>query len=157
MLIIHQLLVDAIVRQARTDHPMETCGVVAGPAGSGTPTRLFAMDNAAKSESYFQFGPHQQLKAWREMERNGEEPIVIYHSHTSSNAYPSRADIQYASEPNAHYLIISTDSRYGPSLRCFRICNGRSVEERMKVVSAYRDDAFNRLIDVGAPAAVASV
>ncbi|MBI3102380.1 MAG: M67 family metallopeptidase [Burkholderiales bacterium] len=157
MLIIHQQLVDAIVRQARTDHPMETCGVVAGPAGSGVPTRLIVMDNAAKSESHFQFNPHQQLKAWREMERNGEEPAVIYHSHTNSNAYPSRTDIQYASEPNAHYLIVSTDSRHTPSLRSFRICNGRSVEERVKVVSAYRDDAFNRLIDAGTPTAVASV
>lgn len=156
MLIIHQLLVDAIVRQAHTDHPMETCGVVAGPAGSGVPARLIVMDNAAKSESYFQFDPHQQLKTWRKMEHNGEEPIVIYHSHTSSNAYPSQADIQYASEPNAHYLIVSTDSRHAPSLRSFRICNGRSVEERVKVVSSYRDDVFNRLIDAGMPTVVAS-
>ncbi|MCP1575886.1 M67 family metallopeptidase [Herbaspirillum rubrisubalbicans] len=157
MLIIHQRLVDAIVSQAHSDHPTETCGVVAGPAGSGVPTRLVVMDNVTKSESYFQFDPQQQLQVWREMERNGEEPMVIYHSHTSSNAYPSRTDIQYASEPNAHYLIVSTDSRHEPSLRSFRICNGRSAEERVKVVTAYRDDALNQRVDVGTLAAATSV
>ncbi|MCW5320095.1 M67 family peptidase [Verminephrobacter aporrectodeae subsp. tuberculatae] len=157
MLIIHQLLVDIIVCRARTDHPMETCGVAAGPAGSGVPTRLIVMDNAAKSENYFQFDPHQQLKVWREMEFNGEEPIVIYHSHTNSSAHISQTDIQYAFEPNVHYLIVSTDHQHRLGPRSFRICNDRSVEEKVKVVSAYRDDAFNRLIDTGISAAVASV
>lgn len=157
MLIIHQQLVDTMVRQARADHPMETCGVVAGPAGSGVPTRLIVMDNAARSESFFQFDPRQQLMAWRDMEHRSEELVVIYHSHTHGHAYPSRADIQYASEPNAHYLIVSTDGRHQPMLRSFRICNGRSVEERLKVVTSYRDDVFNRLIDAGELATAESI
>ncbi len=35
-------------------------------------------------------------------------PIVIYHSHTATEAYPSRTDISYASEPDAHYVLVST-------------------------------------------------
>ena len=30
---------------------------------------------------------------------NDEEPVVIYHSHTATEAYPSRTDIGLASEP----------------------------------------------------------
>ena len=157
MLIIHQQLLDAIVRQAWAEHPIESCGVVAGPAASGVPTRLIGMDNAAKSACFFRFDPHQQLLAWRDMERNGEEPVVIYHSHTSSQAYPSQADIQHACDPKAHYLIVSTDSARQPMARSFRICNGRSVEERVKAVNAYRDQAFNRMLDLGLPAPACAI
>ena len=33
---------------------------------------------------------------------------MIYHSHTATEAYPSRTDIGLASEPHAHYVLIST-------------------------------------------------
>ena len=42
------------------------------------------------------------------MDDRDEEPVVIYHSHTATEAYPSRTDISYASEPDAHYVLVST-------------------------------------------------
>ena len=33
---------------------------------------------------------------------------MIYHSHTATEAYPSRTDISYAAEPEAHYVLVST-------------------------------------------------
>ena len=33
---------------------------------------------------------------------------MIYHSHTATEAYPSRTDISYACEPDAHYVLVST-------------------------------------------------
>jgi hypothetical protein len=54
------------------------------------------------------------------MDDRDEEPVVIYHSHTATEAYPSRTDISYASEPGAHYVLVSTRSRTAPS-------SGRSV------------------------------
>ncbi|MEE9927534.1 M67 family metallopeptidase [Microvirgula aerodenitrificans] len=149
MLIIHQRLADAIVRQALADHPLESCGVLAGPAGTGVPTRCIAMDNAARSECFFRFDSHQQLRLARDMARLGQETVAIYHSHTGSHAYPSRSDIDYAADPALHYLIVSTDARYPPGLRSFRIGNGHVVEERIAAVSAYRDVRFNHGLDTG--------
>lgn len=147
MLIIHQKLIDAIVEQAHAGHPLETCGVVAGPVGSNTPTRLLPMENIAHSEQFFQFDAQQQLRVWREMERRDEAPVVIYHSHTHGHAYPSREDLLYAAEPLAHYLIVATDPHYQPRLRSYRIAHGQPVEERVKVVSAYRDARLQVHVD----------
>ena len=36
---------------------------------------------------------------------------MIYHSHTATEAYPSRTDIDLACEPNAHYVLVSTRER----------------------------------------------
>ena len=45
------------------------------------------------------------------MDENDEEPVIVYHSHTATEAYPSRTDIALAQEPNAHYVLVSTRAR----------------------------------------------
>jgi proteasome lid subunit RPN8/RPN11 len=138
MLTIHAKLVEAIIAQARRDHPIETCGVIAGHEGANFPLRLIPMRNVARSETFFKFDPQQQLQVWREMEARGEEPVVIYHSHTGSQAYPSRADVDHATEPQCHYVIIPTDPRYGDEIRSFRIVDGMVTEERVRMLDAYQ-------------------
>ena len=138
MLTIHSLLIEAMFAQARKDHPIETCGVIAGPYGSNLPLRLIPMRNVSQSDTFFEFDPKQHLQVWREMEDNGEEPIVIYHSHTGSKAYPSRSDIELATEPQAHYVIIPTNPEYDDEVRSFRILNNMVTEERVQIVSAYK-------------------
>ena len=58
--------------------------------------------------TFYEFDSMEQLRVWREMDDNDEEPVVIYHSHTATEAYPSRTDISFAGEPGAHYLLVST-------------------------------------------------
>ncbi len=99
MLSIDRVTYDAILAHARRDHPDEACGVVAGPLGSDRPMRIVPMLNAARSPTFYEFDSQDLLRLYQEMEANGEEPIVIYHSHTATAAYPSRTDISYASEP----------------------------------------------------------
>ena len=93
MLVIRADLVDAMVAHARADHPDEACGIIAGPEGSDRPERFIAMVNAERSPTFYRFDSMEQLKVWRAMEEAGEAPIVIYHSHTATEAYPSRTDI----------------------------------------------------------------
>src|SRR5260370_18873476 len=103
MLTISRALYDKIVAHARADHPDEACGVIAGPAGSDRPERFIAMMNAERSPTFYRFDSAAQFLLWREMDDHDEEPVVIYHSHTATEAYPSRTDISYASEPQPHY------------------------------------------------------
>lgn len=144
MLIIHSNLVEAMVSHAKAQHPVEACGVVAGSEESRVPQRFIPMQNMAQSETFFQFSSQEQLKVWDEMEKNGEEPVVIYHSHTNSYAYPSLEDIQYASESNAHYVIIATNPHFGEELRSFRIVNGRVTEERVQVLDTLIHPELNK-------------
>jgi proteasome lid subunit RPN8/RPN11 len=125
---------DAIIAHARRDHPDEACGVVAGPEGSDRPTRFVAMLNAARSPTFYEFDSGDLLALYKQMAANDEEPVVIYHSHTATEAYPSRTDISYASEPNAHYVLVSTREEDATEFRSFRIVDGVVMEEPVEVV-----------------------
>ncbi|HEY5183768.1 MAG TPA: M67 family metallopeptidase [Actinomycetes bacterium] len=134
MLMISRAVVDAIVGHARADHPDEACGVVAGPAGSDRPERFVPMVNAARSPTFYEFDSADLLRLYREMDDRDEEPVVIYHSHTATEAYPSRTDVSYASEPEAHYLLVSTRDPDHAEVRSFRIVDGEITEEEVRLV-----------------------
>jgi proteasome lid subunit RPN8/RPN11 len=140
MLILTRALYDQIVAHARADHPDEACGMVAGPEGTGRPERFIPMLNAARSPTFYEFDSADLLKLYRELDDRDEEPMIIYHSHTATEAYPSRTDISYANEPGAHYVLVSTADTddVGPfQFRSFRIVAGEVTEEDVKVVAAY--------------------
>jgi proteasome lid subunit RPN8/RPN11 len=67
------------------------------------------------------------------MDDRDEEPVVIYHSHTATEAYPSRTDISYASEPNAHYVLVSTRDEENAEFRSYRIIDGDVTEETVDI------------------------
>jgi proteasome lid subunit RPN8/RPN11 len=139
VLSIDRAILDAIVAHARRDHPDEACGVVAGPAGSDTPTRHVPMDNAERSTTFYRFDSMEQLRVWREMDDRDEEPVVIYHSHTATEAYPSRTDTSLAAEPGAHYVLVSTGDERATEVRSFRIVDGAVTEEPIEVLNANVD------------------
>ncbi len=139
MLRIEKATYDAIVAHARRDHPDEACGVVAGPAGSDRPVRHVPMLNAARSPTFYELDPADLLRLYQDMDARAEEPVVIYHSHTATEAYPSRTDIALAAEPGAHYVLVSTREcgrDDGPvEFRSFRIVSGEVSEEDVQVAT----------------------
>ena len=137
MLTIERAIVDKIVAHARADHPDEACGVVAGAEGSDRPARFIAMTNSARSPTFYQFDSTEQFQVWREMDDRDEEPVVIYHSHTATEAYPSRTDISLAQEPGAHYVLVSTRDPGDAEFRSFRIVDGAVTEEAVQIVETY--------------------
>ncbi|WKG01885.1 M67 family metallopeptidase [Mycolicibacterium sp. HK-90] len=137
MLVIRRDLVESMVAHARADHPDEACGVIAGPEGSDRPERFIAMVNAERSPTFYRFDSGEQLKVWRGLEEAGDAPIVIYHSHTATEAYPSRTDISLAQEPDAHYVLVSTRDPEEHELRSYRIIDGVVTEEPVDIVEQY--------------------
>jgi [CysO sulfur-carrier protein]-S-L-cysteine hydrolase len=119
-LVISRAFVDAIVEQSRAEYPDECCGVILGPVGSGKAERLKAMVNAAHSPTFYEFDP---------------KDFVIYHSHTETEAYPSRTDIAYAGEPGAHYVLVSSRKEIAPAIefRSYRIIDGVVTEEEVSI------------------------
>ncbi|TCJ89476.1 Mov34/MPN/PAD-1 family protein [Nocardia alba] len=137
MLVIRADLVDAMVAHARADHPDEACGIIAGPEGSDRPERFVAMVNAERSPTFYRFDSGEQLRVWRAMDDADEVPVVVYHSHTATEAYPSRTDISYAAEPDAHYVLVSTRDPQTHELRSYRIVDGEVTEEPVRIVDSY--------------------
>jgi len=134
VLTIDRATYDAIVAHARRDHPDEACGVVTGPEGSDRAVRFVPMLNAARSPTFYEFDSADLLALYKQMAADDEEPVVIYHSHTATEAYPSRTDVSYASEPNAHYVLVSTRDADSTEFRSFRIVDGLVTEEPVTVV-----------------------
>ncbi|MGH3791355.1 MAG: Mov34/MPN/PAD-1 family protein [Pseudonocardiaceae bacterium] len=140
MLTIRRDLVDAMVQHARRDHPDEACGVLAGPVSADRPERFIAMTNAERSPTYHRFDSMEDFRLERELDLQGEERVVLYHSHTMTEAYPSRTDIDFASGfgyPDAHYVLVSTRDPDVHELRSYRIIDGVVTEEPVEVVESY--------------------
>jgi proteasome lid subunit RPN8/RPN11 len=135
VLTIDQATYDAIVAHAKRDHPDEACGIVAGPEGSDRPSgssRWSTPRAARRSTSSTRPTCSRSTRRWTTATRSRWS---IYHSHTATEAYPSRTDIGLASEPNAHYVLVSTrehGNNEGPvEFRSYRIIDGEVTEEEV--------------------------
>jgi [CysO sulfur-carrier protein]-S-L-cysteine hydrolase len=135
VLTIARAHVDAVIAHARADYPDEACGVIVGPEGSDSPERYVKMTNAERSPTFFQFDSREQLALYKEMDSRNEEIVVVYHSHTFTEAYPSRTDIALAVEPQAHYLLVSLADDTGADVpvRSYRIDDGGVIEEEIRI------------------------
>jgi proteasome lid subunit RPN8/RPN11 len=134
-------LVEAIVAHARRDHPIEACGVIVGPEGSDRAERLVPMMNAAGSPTFYEFDSTDWIKLHRQLQADDEEVVVVYHSHTATEAYPSRTDVDIADNyaqmlRSPHYVLVSTRDPDDYELRSFRIVDGVVTEESIDVVGS---------------------
>ena len=133
--------VEAILEQSRAEYPDECCGVILGPEDSDSAQVLKPMVNAAHSPTFYEFDSKDLLALYREVDDNSQEIVVVYHSHTETEAYPSRTDISYASEPGAHYVLVSTRKEIAPEneFRSYRIIDGVVTEEDVEIVTRIGD------------------
>ena len=97
---------------------------------------MIEMLNAARSPTFYEFESGDLLQLYKEMDDRDEEPVIVYHSHTATEAYPSRTDISLAQEPNAHYVLVSTRESDSIEFRSFRILGGEVTEEPVEVVAS---------------------
>lgn len=111
--------------------------MIAGPEGSDRAERFVPMINAGGSPTFYEFDSTELLALYKQMWDNDEEPIVVYHSHTATEAYPSRTDIKLANEPGAHYVLVSTrehGNNPGPvEFKSYRIVDGEVTEEEVQI------------------------
>ena len=124
-----RLAADVLAR-AFAHHPLEACGVL--PGRHDTPVRHVPVANVSDRPSRrFAFDPDRQLELWQEMDEAGEDPVVIYHSHTASEAQPSATDRAAFQDPHVHYLIVTTAAhpQHPDRLRSWRLVDGELVEE----------------------------
>ena len=124
-------MVDQVLAHARRDHPDECCGVIAGR--DGVATRLFEMTNAERSPTGFVFDSAEWLRVHRSMEDADEDLLVVYHSHTMTEAYPSRTDVRWSENtPGTSWLLVSTRSDED-EVRSYRISDGVITQEEVRV------------------------
>ena len=131
MLTLDRSYVDEMIAHAREDVPNECCGIIA--ADDGTATKLYRAVNAEASPYRYNVDPKDLLRIYRDLDDRGWDVMVIYHSHTHTEAYPSPTDTRLAAWPDAYYVIVSLEDEANPVVRAFRIMDGEVTEEELKI------------------------
>jgi [CysO sulfur-carrier protein]-S-L-cysteine hydrolase len=123
---------DRMVAHCLDGYPLEACGLLAGHLGQPRVEACYPTDNAARSARVYTVEPRQMLAVDRDAEASGWELIGVWHSHTHTEAWPSPTDVAQAPDPEWHYVVVSLRD-VEPSLRSFRITDGKAAEETVVV------------------------
>ena len=119
---------DAMVQHALEEDPNECCGVLAG--SGGLVLQHYRVTNTEKSPYRYSMDGRELNQVLREIDNNGWEMQVIYHSHTHSPAYPSNTDVRLAANwPDPYYLLVSLMDKQSPNVRLFAIVDDSVTEE----------------------------
>jgi proteasome lid subunit RPN8/RPN11 len=132
-LTLPQSMIDEMIAHAREDAPDECCGIIAGDA-DGNATKLYRAINAEHSPYRYSVDTRDLLRIHKDADSNDWDFLVIYHSHTHTEAYPSPTDVRLAAWPDAYYVLVSLMVEDAPVVRAFRITEG--LVEEAPIVAA---------------------
>ena len=116
---------DELVAHAWSDFPYEVCGLLGlHPDGR---VDVLPVANAERSMRYYVMDSRELLRAMRRIE-DEELGLVIYHSHTHTQAFPSATDVRHAAYPDALYAIVTLQDHDAPAMRAYTIRDGAVAE-----------------------------
>lgn len=131
MLSLNRKQSEELIAHAKKELPNEACGILAGR--DGKIEKIYRMTNAEKSPEFFVMDSMEQLKVSKEIRSLGFEMLGIYHSHPHSQAYPSGKDVELAYAPDVSFVIVSLQDEDSPSIRSFKIIDGKITEEDLRI------------------------
>jgi len=129
---IEKRYIDDMIAHAREEAPNECCGFLAGK--DGRVLQFYRGTNAEQSRYRYEVDSDELYRIHRECEERGWEFVGIYHSHPSTEAYPSPTDVRRASWPEALYFVVSLRDSESPTVRAYRIVDGQVSEEELEIV-----------------------
>lgn len=127
---IAKQLLDEIIDHARSEAPIECCGMVASRDGAAV--RVYRATNAAASPLRYEIDGAEQYRIQMEIEDADLDLGAIYHSHTRTEPSPSQTDINLAFYPEAVYVIVGLGGDQ-PEVRAYEIREGRVQETELVV------------------------
>ena len=133
---IARSLLDRIVAQARAEAPHECCGIVGGRDGRAV--LLLPARNARASALAYEIDGRDLVGIYDQLDEQGLQVAIIYHSHTRSDPVPSQTDINLASPflPDAVYLIVGVKDPERDDIRAWHIADGQFSEAPLEVEEA---------------------
>lgn len=129
-MIINEQFKSEMIDHAKSCVPNEACGIIAGK--NNMPQKIYKMKNISDTPVLcYLMDPKEQFLIMKEMRNNGLEMLAIYHSHTDSESYPSKKDVELAYYPEPLYIIVSLKDPERPVIRGYRILEGKIGEEEI--------------------------
>lgn len=130
---LRAVIVEEMLRIARSEPRIECCGLLAGIGG--IITKIFPAKNALASATAYDVSPQELFQLFRSMREEGLEHLGIYHSHPATENVPSPRDIELAAYPNEAYFIISPLPAAPRPVRAFSIRDGQVQELKIQTVA----------------------
>ncbi len=123
---------DSILRRAKLDQPIESCGLMIGKRERGTCVcdHILPTKNAAASPVAFTISPEELLQGYRHADDVGMEVMGIYHSHPA-RARPSQTDQGFMKWSAPVWLIVST---LDWGFAAYRLDDGEPAKLRVTLV-----------------------
>ena len=100
--------------RAEEERGVEACGILYGPfRPQQLITGMMRMNNTHEHPKYrWEFDRGQQVDTWMALDKAGQRPWVIYHSHLDTDPVMSDDDERYAAnDPSIAHLIVSLSAR----------------------------------------------
>lgn len=104
-LIIPQEIFNEMLDHCKDGYPKEACGILAG--NGNEVKKIYKMINIENSPVSYRLDPKEQFRVMKEIRQENLSMLAIYHSHPSSNPYPSAKDVELAFYDDVVYIIIS--------------------------------------------------
>jgi [CysO sulfur-carrier protein]-S-L-cysteine hydrolase len=112
--------------------PNEACGLLIGPVANWEPTGVVSEARPCRNEEQsaltYRVGKRDYDDADRAAQERGEEIVGSWHSHTHTDAYPSRTDVEDAGLLRNWVFVIVSLRDSDPVLRAYRIRDGEIAE-----------------------------
>lgn len=146
-LTLPQAFIDEIIAHAREDEPNECCGVILRLPDGGL--KLYRTTNAEASPFRFSMPPGELYYLYKSMEEQNADLLLVYHSHTMTEARPSPTDADFSRllegpDPWPFWLLVSLASD-PPSVRVWRMQDGEADELDLEIVPLPANNARVRL------------
>ncbi|MDQ0300695.1 proteasome lid subunit RPN8/RPN11 [Salibacterium salarium] len=122
---------EEMIYHCKHEFPLEACGIL-----SGYDRRcdvLWPMRNMKRSKDSFEVSQAETDRTFRFIKEKQQRLTGIYHSHPTTDPYPSLHDIENHHYPEAAYFIISL-ARLKPKIKCYRIEGKRVVSIKIIVI-----------------------
>ena len=116
---IKKNVLNQMIQHAQAQAPLECCGLLSGQ--DEVISDLHPMSNRVKSPVRFEMDPLELLLLFKSLRAVGDTHLGIYHSHPSTEAYPSATDIEESFYPDCTYFIVSLKDPLSPQIRAFQI------------------------------------
>lgn len=121
-----------MLEHARTDHPLEACGLLAG--NDDAVSVYYRMTNTDASGEHFMMDAAEQFAAVKKMRNAGIEMLGIFHSHPETPARLSDEDIRLALTPQVAHVILSLARPDRPDIKAFTVTEGIIEEKKIEIV-----------------------
>jgi proteasome lid subunit RPN8/RPN11 len=141
-------LYEAMLAQAVSESPNESCGLLAGTFsdGVGVATHRFPLVNAAENPTVEYFSdPKSMLAAHRAMRDSAVEMLAIYHSHPTTAPIPSRTDRERNWWGDAMVFLIVSPIGGRPEVRAWRLTAADAIEVEWKLIGSKDGDVKSGL------------